>query len=214
MKTNAIMDEIRSTISPEMELQMELSVAIANRIYDILEAKGMSQKDFARLMGKTETEVSRWLSGTHNLTMATICKISAALNAEVVKVAEKENPAPFMAVHPGMMIKPELEERGMSQKDLAKMIGIQASHLSEVLNGKRALTTDLAMKIESALGLPAKVLLAAQTQALKEFREFKNMVAASDRPELTLDEINEEIRLAREERKARLLQSKSEYKQE
>lgn len=90
MKTNAIMDEIRSTISPEMKLQMELSVAIANRIYDILEAKGMSQKDFARLMGKTETEVSRWLSGTHNLTMATICKISAALNAEVVKVADHE----------------------------------------------------------------------------------------------------------------------------
>ncbi len=84
------MDEIRSTISPEMKLQMELSVAIANRIYDILEEKGMSQKDFARLMGKTETEVSRWLSGTHNLTMATICKISAALDADVVKVAERE----------------------------------------------------------------------------------------------------------------------------
>ena len=50
----------------------------------------MSQKDFARLMGKTETEVSRWLSGTHNLTMATICKISAALDADVVKVAEYE----------------------------------------------------------------------------------------------------------------------------
>ncbi len=90
MKTNRIMDEIRSTISPEMKLQMELSVSIANRIYDILEAKGMSQKDFARLMGKTETEVSRWLSGTHNLTMATICKISAALNAEVVTVPDYE----------------------------------------------------------------------------------------------------------------------------
>ena len=36
-----------------------------------------------------------------------------------------ENPAPFMAVHPGMMIKPELEERGISQKDFAKMVGIQ-----------------------------------------------------------------------------------------
>lgn len=90
MKTNKIMDEIRSTISPEMKMQMELSVAIANRIYEILKAKGMSQKDFARLMGKTETEVSRWLSGTHNLTMATICKISAALDADVVKVAEYE----------------------------------------------------------------------------------------------------------------------------
>lgn len=87
MKTNRIMDEIRSSISPEMKLQMELSVAIANRIYEILEAKGMTQKEFAQLMGKTETEVSRWLSGTHNLTMATICKISAALGEDVVKVA-------------------------------------------------------------------------------------------------------------------------------
>ena len=75
-----------------------------------------------------------------------------------------ENPAPFMAVHPGMMIKPELEERGISQKDFAKMLGVQASHLSEVLNGKRALTKDLAVKIEGVIGLPAKMLLSAQTQ--------------------------------------------------
>ena len=87
MKTNRIMDEIRSTISPEMKLQMELSVAIANRIYNILESKGMSQKEFAHLMGKTETEVSRWLSGTHNLTMATICKISAALGEDIIRVS-------------------------------------------------------------------------------------------------------------------------------
>jgi HTH-type transcriptional regulator/antitoxin HigA len=75
-----------------------------------------------------------------------------------------ENPAPFMAVHPGMMIKPELEERGISQKEFAKMLGTQPSHLSEVLNGKRALTTELAVKIENAIGLPAKILLSAQTQ--------------------------------------------------
>ncbi|MCR5713064.1 MAG: type II toxin-antitoxin system RelB/DinJ family antitoxin [Prevotella sp.] len=42
-----------------------------------------------------------------------------------------------------------------------------------------------------------------EDQALKDFREFRNFVAASDRPELTLDEINEEIRLAREEKAAR-----------
>lgn len=77
---------------------------------------------------------------------------------------KKENPAPFMAVHPGMMIKLELEERGVSQKDFAKMLGTQPSHLSEVLNGKRALTTELAVKIENTIGLPAKILLSAQTQ--------------------------------------------------
>ena len=90
MRTNRIMDEIRSTISPEMKLQMEMSVAIANRIYEILEAKGMTQKELTKLLGKTETEVSRWLSGTHNLTLSTICKISAALDEEVVTVPRKE----------------------------------------------------------------------------------------------------------------------------
>lgn len=49
MKTNRIMDEIRSTISPEMKLQMELSVAIANRIYDILEEKGMKTKKASQI---------------------------------------------------------------------------------------------------------------------------------------------------------------------
>lgn len=88
MKTNRIMDDIRSTITPEMKMQMELSVAIANRIYGILESKGMSQKEFARLLGKTETEVSRWLSGTHNLTLATISKISTALGEDIIKVVD------------------------------------------------------------------------------------------------------------------------------
>ncbi len=69
-----------------------------------------------------------------------------------------------MAVHPGMMIKPELVERGISQKEFAKMLGTQPSHLSEVLNGKRTLSTELAVKIENAIGLPAKILLSAQTQ--------------------------------------------------
>lgn len=90
---------------------------------------------------------------------------------------KNENPAPFMAVYPGMMIKPELEERGISQKEFAKMLGIQPSHLSEVLNGKRALTTELAVKIEKAIGLPAKILLSAQTQYELE---STNMSAAGD----------------------------------
>ena len=84
MKTNKLMDEIRATMSPEMKKQMDLSVGIANRIYEIMEEKGMTQKDLAILMGKTETEVSRWLSGTHSMTMSTIAKISVALGEDIV----------------------------------------------------------------------------------------------------------------------------------
>ena len=77
---------------------------------------------------------------------------------------KNENPAPFMAVHPGMMIKPELEKRGITQKEFARMLGMQASHLSEVLRGKRTLSAELALKMEKAIGIPAKTLLNAQTQ--------------------------------------------------
>ena len=42
-----------------------------------------------------------------------------------------------------------------------------------------------------------------EDETLKSFWDFKAKMAADNRPELTLEEINEEIRLAREERAAR-----------
>ena len=91
MKTNRVIDGIRKEISPKDKQQIELSVAIANRIYDILEAKGMTQKELARKLGKTETEVSRWLSGTHNLTLSTISKVSVALGEDIVIIPKGNN---------------------------------------------------------------------------------------------------------------------------
>ena len=46
---------------------------------------------------------------------------------------------PFVATHPGEMIKDELKERGMTQKQLAAETGIKASVLSETINGKPTL---------------------------------------------------------------------------
>ena len=46
----------------------------------------MTNKEFAKLVGKTEAEVSRWLGGTHNFTLKTIARISAALGCEIIKV--------------------------------------------------------------------------------------------------------------------------------
>ena len=88
-KNNLVLEEIRKTTSPEIKMQVELSVAISNRIYDILEMNNMTQKDLAVKMGKTETEVSRWLSGTHNFTIETICKISYALGIDILEVSGK-----------------------------------------------------------------------------------------------------------------------------
>ena len=46
----------------------------------------------------------------------------------------------FRAVHPGETLAEELKERGIKQKELAKAIGIQPSHLNELIKGKRSFT--------------------------------------------------------------------------
>lgn len=66
------------------------------------------------------------------------------------------NEAPaLMAIHPGAILKEELIERGISQKEFAKMIGMQPSHLSETIKGKRSVTKSVADKIENVLGIPS-----------------------------------------------------------
>ena len=60
------------------------------------------------------------------------------------------------------MIKDELEYRGISQRRLAKEIGVPPSQLNELLNAKRALSAEMALLIEQALGLDAAPLLSLQ----------------------------------------------------
>lgn len=74
------------------------------------------------------------------------------------------NLKPFQPTHPGEILKEELEFRGISQRGLAKQLGISYSALNEVLNGKRALNTELAMMTEAALGVDAAPLLAMQNE--------------------------------------------------
>lgn len=72
------------------------------------------------------------------------------------------NLTPFEATHPGDVIKDELEYRGISQRKLAETTGIAYSVLNEVLNGKRALTTDYALLIGKAIDIDAEFLIRMQ----------------------------------------------------
>lgn len=74
------------------------------------------------------------------------------------------NLEPFKPTHPGEVLKDELEYRGISQRGLAREVGISYSVLNEVLNGKRALNTELALIMEAALGVDAAPLLAMQNE--------------------------------------------------
>ncbi len=72
------------------------------------------------------------------------------------------NLTPFYLTHPGEVIKDELEFRGISQRRLAKEIGVPASQLNELLNAKRPLNAEMALLIEQALGIDAAPLLSLQ----------------------------------------------------
>lgn len=70
---------------------------------------------------------------------------------------------PSKPIHPGEILKDELEARGMSQRKFAAVIGISYSVLNEVINGKRPITTDTALKIEAATEIPAYIWVNMQS---------------------------------------------------
>ncbi len=72
------------------------------------------------------------------------------------------NLTPAYATHPGEVIKDEIEYRKISQRKLAKQMGISYKVLNDLLNGRRSMTTATAMMLEAALGVPADSLMRLQ----------------------------------------------------
>lgn len=72
------------------------------------------------------------------------------------------NLTPSIPIHPGEMIKDEIEYRGLSQRKLAEQMGISPTLLNEILNGKRSVSTEYALLFEAALGIDAEIWLRQQ----------------------------------------------------
>lgn len=105
MKKNALFDRCVAGVDPEVMQEVNLNIDIANRIYDILKAKNLSQRQFAALLGKRESEISRWLTGAHGFTTSTLAKIAAVLGEPVVEVA-KSSRSEYIFVPVGGYISP------------------------------------------------------------------------------------------------------------
>ena len=67
-------------------------------------------------------------------------------------------------VHPGEHLREELKERKIKQKDFANEIGMETSHLSALIHGKRNITPAIATRLEQALGISARLWMDLQTQ--------------------------------------------------
>jgi len=60
------------------------SISIADEIYLTLMNKDMTPADLARLLSKSESEISKWLTGQHNFTFKTVRKIGDALETDLI----------------------------------------------------------------------------------------------------------------------------------
>jgi len=76
-------------VPAEIKLLVSKSLATAKQINKILTEQGKTQRDLADLLGKKESEISKWLQGTHNFTYKTICKIEIALGEQIIFTADQ-----------------------------------------------------------------------------------------------------------------------------
>lgn len=81
-----LVGQLIANIPLEQKKQLDYSNDISDRLDSIMKERGISQRELARMTGKRPSEVTRWLSGQHNFTLATIAKLSVALNHEFVSV--------------------------------------------------------------------------------------------------------------------------------
>ena len=80
------------------------------------------------------------------------------------KIYSVDELVPSVPIHPGEIIKDELESRGISPRKFASIIGCSYSVFNEMLNCKRPVTTDYALRIEAALGIKAYILMNMQSE--------------------------------------------------
>lgn len=80
------LQEIFNEIPKEKREETRLSFEISNRLNFLMQEKGLNKRQFAQALGKRPNEVTRWLSGEHNFTLATIAMLSTFFGKPIISV--------------------------------------------------------------------------------------------------------------------------------
>jgi addiction module HigA family antidote len=67
-------------------------------------------------------------------------------------------------VHPGRLLKRELAARGLSANRLALDLGVPSGRITDILNGRRSVTADTAIRLGRYFGNRAQFWLDLQSQ--------------------------------------------------
>ena len=67
-------------------------------------------------------------------------------------------------VHPGRLLKRELDARGLSANRLALALGVPSGRITDILNGRRSITAETAVRLGHYIGNRPGFWLALQSQ--------------------------------------------------
>jgi transcriptional regulator with XRE-family HTH domain len=84
-----LIEDILNDIPQEEYEKIGKKMLLAARIDDAIKAKGWKKGDFAKMMQKNPSEISKWLSGTHNFTCETLIDIENILDVELILLEKK-----------------------------------------------------------------------------------------------------------------------------
>ena len=85
-RTAKTLDEMLGTIPEAVMNEGDLSFQISDRINELMRQRGLTKKQFADALGRRPSEVTKWLSGQHNFTIATLGMLSAFFGKPIVTV--------------------------------------------------------------------------------------------------------------------------------
>lgn len=83
-------------------------------------------------------------------------------------------------IHPGETIAEILEDRDMTQRELAVRTGVTEKHISTVINGQKNISAAFARKLEYALGIETSFWMNLQANYDQELIEFEDVNNISD----------------------------------
>ena len=86
-KPSASLTRIMNNIDEDKLRRTRDRMLVANKISDALKAKGISQKKFSEMTGRSESEVSEWLSGDRNFTIDTLSDIKKYLGIDLLNTS-------------------------------------------------------------------------------------------------------------------------------
>ena len=84
--SSKIFDKVRKNVSKDSRQFISNSFNVINYIHRLLEKKNMSQKDLAKKLNKSESEISKILSPGHNITLKTLSKLEVALEENIIEI--------------------------------------------------------------------------------------------------------------------------------